>query len=167
MFKHTLNRAVVRLRFETVSPLLIRAGDTGLDPARADLSCVRTRHATLGTTVYIPGSSAKGVIRSAAEALIRGLGPKMACDPLDHRSNCVASLDRKLPTAALHAGHCLACRLFGSTRLRGRCAIRDLFPFAPGEAVAGEAQDRHQAVLIQTAFTLRNSSTCCKPDSRP
>ena len=36
-----------------------------------------------------------------------------------------------------------------------------------GEAVAGEAQDRHQAVSIQTAFTLRNSSTCCKPDSRP
>ena len=33
MFKKSLNRAVLRLKVTTVSPLLIRAGDTGLDPA--------------------------------------------------------------------------------------------------------------------------------------
>lgn len=142
MFRHTLNRAVLHLRVTTVSPLLIRAGDTGLDPAQADLACVRTRHATLGSTVYVPGSSARGVIRSAAEALVRGQGTiagvAAACDPLDHRSSCGGAWGRRNnEPAAVHAGHCLACRLFGSTALRGRCAIRDLFPFTPEDAAAG------------------------------
>lgn len=137
MYRHTLNRARIGLEITTVSPLLIRAGDTGLDPARADLSCVRTRHAALGSTVYVPGSSAKGVIRAAAESLIRGMGRVKgvvaACDPLNHRASCGGTVAKKQSTAAIHAGHCLACRLFGSTMLRGRCAVRDLFPFRPDD----------------------------------
>ena len=144
MFKRALNRAVIRLHFETRAPLLIRAGDTGLNPARADLSCVRTRHATLGTTVYVPGSSVKGVIRSAAEALIRrdehGRTAKYACDPLDHSASCGGHWSKKkdAKTEVVYSGHCLACRLFGSTALRCRCAIRDLFPFLPHESEPSE-----------------------------
>lgn len=145
MFRQTLNRAVIRIELATVSPLLIRAGDTGLDPAQADLSCVRTRHATLGSTVYVPGSSAKGVIRSTAESLIRGLtldDVTPACDPLDHRASCGGTwskgANKTRPSTDVHRGHCLACRLFGSTALRGRCAIRDLFPFTAAEATVGQ-----------------------------
>ena len=67
MFKRSHNRAVLRIRIETVTPLLIRAGDAGLTPTAADLCCVRTHHAQHGTTVYIPGSSLKGKMRSLLE----------------------------------------------------------------------------------------------------
>jgi CRISPR-associated RAMP protein (TIGR02581 family) len=134
MFKQTLNRAVLRIRIDTISPLLIRAGDVGLDPAAADLACVRTRHGQFGRTVYIPGSSLKGVIRSTSEAVVRGKkygGVEGACDPLNHKASCGSAISSndKRDTAAVHRRHCLSCRLFGSTVLKGRCSVRDLFPW--------------------------------------
>lgn len=142
MFRTSYNRAVFRIRIETVTPLLIRAGDTGLDPTAASLACVRTRHARHGSTVYIPGSSLKGVLRSAAEALVRGrtiAGIPDACDPLDEKTSCGArSLrDKKgrdkqqgpILSSEVHRGHCLACRLFGSVAMKGRASVRDLFPW--------------------------------------
>lgn len=148
MFKRSLNRAVVRLKLTTVAPLLIKAGDTGLDPARADLSCVRTHHGRFGETVYIPGSSLKGVVRSAAEAMVRDedsnrpgpVGVRGACDPLDHKTSCGSGFGRReTPSHEVHAKHCLACRTFGSTAMKGRVSIRDLFPWpADCTELAGE-----------------------------
>ncbi len=147
MFKKSLNRTSIRLKITTAAPLLIRAGDTGLDPSRSDLSCVRTRYALFankavdpdfqGLTVYIPGSSFKGVIRSAGEAMLRGqrikgFAGEPACDPLDHERGCNQHSNLKAKTSKIHALHCLACRTFGSTGLRGRASVRDLFPFLAG-----------------------------------
>lgn len=148
MFEKSYNRAVVRLRIETVTPLLIRAGDAGLDPTAAELSCVRTRHAKRGSTVYIPGSSLKGVLRSAAEAAVRGRRfaakagdpPTIhgACDPLSQDASCAGSVNRERrsrgrgqepSSAEVHRLHCLACRLFGSLAMKGRASVRDLFPW--------------------------------------
>jgi CRISPR-associated RAMP protein (TIGR02581 family) len=140
MFKQNDNRAVLRLRVEAITPLLIRAGETGLNPGIADLSCVRTHHVERGPTVFIPGSSLKGVVRSAAEASIRNKVGNWegACDPLG-KASCGARLkelkkesgeDR---SAKIHRAHCLACRTFGSTVLKGRVAIRDLLPFRDGQ----------------------------------
>lgn len=154
MFKKSYNRAVLRIRIETVTPLLIRAGDAGLAPTAADLACVRTHHARHGSTVFIPGSSLKGVIRSAAETTVRGLafkgGVTGACNPLEHDTSCGKQPDRQQdrqrdrpPSHQVHREHCLACRLFGSLRMKGRAGVRDLLPwtenegteprFAPGE----------------------------------
>jgi CRISPR-associated protein Csm3 len=137
MFRRSYNRAVLRLRVTTVTPLRIGAGEIALDPSGADLTCVRTRHAAHGTTVYIPGSSLKGVVRAAAEAAIRGQrlvsGHIGACDdPLDQRKSCGARHQNGLDTAthAIHKDHCLACRLFGSLALKGRASLRDLFPWS-------------------------------------
>jgi CRISPR-associated protein Csm3 len=151
MFKRSLNRAVVHVKLSTVSPLLIRAGDTGLDPSQADLCAVRTHHGHFGETVYIPGSSLKGVVRSAAEALVRldgnnngrdGLG---ACDPLDHKTSCGGRQKRgDQATAAVYAAHCLACRTFGSTAMKGRISIRDLFPW-PGDGRELDVEQRRNA----------------------
>lgn len=135
MFRISYNRAVLRVRIETVTPLRIGAGDIGLDPTGADLTCVRTRHGRHGTTVYIPGSSLKGVIRAAAEASVRGRtysGIAGACDdPLDNRQSCGGRYqnDSDTPTSSIHAAHCLVCRLFGSQAIKGRASIRDLFPW--------------------------------------
>ena len=149
MFRKSYNRAVLRIRIDTVTPLRIGAGDVGLDPSGADLTCVRTRHASHGTTVYIPGSSLKGVIRAAAEAAIRGSklagGILGACDdPLDHNDrhkdrSCGAAYqnDARTPTHTIHKAHCLACRLFGSQAIKGRASVRDLFPWSD-DAPAGD-----------------------------
>ncbi|WP_437307424.1 RAMP superfamily CRISPR-associated protein [Sorangium sp. So ce388] len=137
MFKKSYNRAVLRLRVETVTPLLIKAGDAGLDPTAAELACVRTRHGAHGATVYIPGSSLKGVLRSVAEASVRGQrfasGSVGACNPLEHGSSCgrLAGRDRPAP-AEVYRQQCLACRLFGSLALKGRASVRDLFPWTDG-----------------------------------
>lgn len=152
MFRASYNRARLRLRIETVTPLLIRASDSGLDPTAAELSCVRTHHlqheTESGKTVYVPGSSLKGVLRSAAESAIREQsyrreprGPALlaACDPLDRDHACDVQIRREqralrdkkqdMSTAEVHARHCLACRLFGSQQMKGRATVRDLFPW--------------------------------------
>lgn len=156
MFKRSYNRAVLRIRIETVTPLLIRAGDAGLTPTAADLACVRTHHAEHGLTVYIPGSSLKGVLRSAAEAAVRGRrfqGVDGACNPLDHDTSCGKDPYRKsgghvdrIPSHIVHQQQCLACRVFGSLRMKGRAGIRDMFPWtdAPGaDANYGPGCDNH------------------------
>lgn len=157
MFKTSYNRAVLRIRIETITPLLIRAGDSGLDPTAASLACVRTRHARHGSTVYIPGSSFKGVLRSAAEALVRGQtikGFPDACNPLDEPNSCGGKAQRMkktrgaIPSAEVHREHCLACRLFGSTAMKGRASVRDLFPWDDNidEAVTISEENRKRRV---------------------
>jgi CRISPR-associated RAMP protein (TIGR02581 family) len=147
MFKKTLNRALLELRVETRTPLLIRAGDPGLEPS-PDLACVRTRHARLGSTVYIPGSSLKGVMRAAAEAAVRGeswAGVEGACD-LFGDAGCgrrvPAQLGKDPKSWEVHREHCLACRTFGSTAMKGRASIRDAYPIEPGAEGGGEAFER-------------------------
>lgn len=153
MFAQRDNSLVLHLRIETVTPLLIRAGEGSID-AGPDLACVRTRHAGLGDrTVYIPGSSLKGVIRSAAEAFLRSDGGRWhnhpgACNPLGDQS-CSSRIkpfgdrgrqSQRMDSAQVHAQHCLACRLFGSTSLKSRTAVRDLFPWQPDASPADRAR---------------------------
>jgi CRISPR-associated protein Csm3 len=149
MFRKSLNRAVLRIRVETVTPLLIRAGDAGMDPAAADLTPVRTHHGQHGPTVYIPGSSLKGVLRAAAEAQVRGQrfgDVDGACaNPLDHRghscSNAARTLGKQASTSDIHRIHCLACRLFGSLAMKGRVSVHDLLPWAPDARDGDHAPD--------------------------
>lgn len=154
MFKKSYNRATLSLRIETVTPLLIQAGDPGLDPSAADLACVRTHHARHGRTVYIPGSSLKGVVRSAAEATVRGQtfgGVEGACDPLGEQA-CGQKPDSPVSRSTdVHRGHCLACRVFGSTRMAGRGAVRDLFPWrsATGELAEADSMNLKHANRVE------------------
>lgn len=151
MFRKSLNRALLRVRVDTVTPLLIRAGMVGLEPVGADLVCVRTRHAKEGQTVYVPGSSFKGVVRSAAEASVRGLVIARvagACDPLDHRTCCGSRAANLASSAEKHRAHCLACRLFGSTTMKGRASLRDLFPWR-GAAVADDRANFERANRVE------------------
>lgn len=159
MFRKSYNRAVLRIRIDTVTPLRIGAGDIGLDPTAADLTCVRTHHAQHGGTVYIPGSSLKGVVRAAAEACLRGQtlggGVLGACDnPLDHkRDSCSALNEKAAESHTLYKSHCLACRLFGSLAIRGRASTRDLFPWsddaAPGDRLAPRGENHTNANRLE------------------
>lgn len=157
MFRQSYNRALLRLRLTTVTPLLVRAGDTGLSPTAADLACVRTTHGLHGRTVYVPGSSLKGVTRQAAEASVRGQSPggvKGACDPLDHeRGSCWSELKgerTKLSSAETYARLCLACRTFGSLAVKGRTSVRDLFPWDDRDAATLSASEDNRAHANRT-----------------
>lgn len=139
MFKLQLNRALIRVAISPREPLLVRSGDVSADPSRPDLECVRTRHDLLGDTVYIPGSSLKGVLRSHAERILRTLEMN-CCDPLEQNKNpCHEEAKRpgemdkgdykKVRTALQYKQCCTACRTFGSTRLAGRAAFADAMPW--------------------------------------
>lgn len=141
MHKKLLNAA--RLEFEVVpqGPILIKSGLESPDPTRPDMEFVRTRHPLLGETVYLPGTSLKGGIRSQAERILRGLGLP-ACDPFDNSSDCRRTVRGE--TAQTFARQCFACRTFGSLSVAGRCAVLDAYPWPPG---ADEAEMRERAAV--------------------
>lgn len=143
MFKRSYNRAVLHIEILTISPLLIKSGDAGMGPTAAQLACVRTRHASAGPTVYIPGSGLRGVLRSVAEASLRDQSFSNKHGPIDGADDPLTPAvaprrndDDPLPTATIHRGHALTSRLFGSTQLKSRCAVRDLFPWPGDTALA-------------------------------
>lgn len=176
MFRRSYNRALLRVRITTVTPLLIRAGDTGLSPTVADLSCVRTDHGVMGETVYVPGSSLKGVMRQAAEASVRDQtfrekgAVRGACDPLHDRDSCSAKIKHRLKemsSAQIYASLCLACRTFGSLAVKGRASVRDLFPWddsssaalaetAANRARGNDVEVRHNVAINRITGSVRH-----------
>lgn len=136
MHKILINRALLDLRFSPRTPLLVKAGDSAqplLNPQHPDLMCVRTGQGK-DQTVYIPGASLKGVIRSAAERVLRSIDESYACDPLAQRTRCQRDAARKgdedapEAKAEAHAMLCLACRTFGSQAMSSRAVFTDALP---------------------------------------
>jgi CRISPR-associated RAMP protein (TIGR02581 family) len=139
-----------RLRLEgrltTLTALHIGAGGSG-DPLATDLPVVRDA----AGEPYVPGSSLKGVMRSAAEALLRNFPrprgddprPRLwTCDVVGH-DPCVddqrvkALRQKHLPNPPTQAGQrrvvetvweesCTVCRFFGSLALASRVRFPDL-----------------------------------------
>lgn len=150
MFRKLYNRALFEGVIEPDGPILIVQGGLSLDPTAPDLAFVRTRHR--GTeTVYLPGSSLKGVVRSHAERLLATeIGLHAAEDPFDtdarHRSR--AREHRKnLDRPAVYAASCAADRLFGSTEIAGRFRISDAFPTEETLEPANRTQVRYSVAI--------------------
>jgi len=117
----------LRLEFSLTprGPLLIKAGMTSPDPSLPDMQFVRTM-TRQGHTIFVPGSSLKGVFRSFTEKVLRT--HDRACDPFDRERACGKKLQEEEDTATLYRESCRACKIYGNTRLRGRMAFADLFP---------------------------------------
>lgn len=130
MHKKLLNEATFALVIRAEGPLLVKSGAETWDPTVPDMQFVRTRHSRLGETVFIPGSSLKGTIRSYSEKIARTLEVK-CCNPFDDDDSCGKRLD-KLPkkndSTAIYRGSCVACKLYGSTSMAGRAAFADAYP---------------------------------------
>ncbi len=131
-----------RLRLEGVlatrTGLHVGAGESG-DPLATDSPVVRNASGV----PFVPGSSLKGVVRSASESLFRGAAPRpdageeelWSCDHIASKP-CV-SHDRlkeiqrrhdKDPRAAaeqIWGASCTVCRLFGSLALASRVRFPD------------------------------------------
>ena len=94
---------------------------------------------------YIPGSSFKGVLRSAVESLIRGLDADSykACDPFDDKASdpndrsCSKRVEDRLNDAPGNLTErkraeltlkesCTVCRIFGCAGFAGKLRIEDL-----------------------------------------
>lgn len=149
MHKATFNQARVSFRLRPLTPLLIKSGDKGaalLHPERPDMMFVRTNRGG-AETVYLPGASLKGVVRSTAERVLRSLRPAWACDPLDQRSPC-ANLQRETDTAQIYRGQCRACRTFGSLALSSRALFADAYPGDPAAREAANQTEVRSGVAI-------------------
>ncbi len=164
MHKLTINRARIDFVFEPATPLLVKSGDKGaqlLHPERPDLMCVRTRHGGefAEETVYVPGSSLKGVVRSSAERILRTLRQR-CCDPMDQRSKCHREASRlgdqiarraepngPHPMAEVYRKLCLACRTFGSQAMASRAAFSDAYP-TPDTRTRANATETRNGVSI-------------------
>ncbi|HZP02605.1 MAG TPA: RAMP superfamily CRISPR-associated protein [Terriglobia bacterium] len=157
MFKQLYNEISIALDIEPDGPILIKASESGADPTRPDMEFVRTVFQGR-ETVYIPGSSLKGVLRAHCERLARTVQPearaekldakRLSCDPLDDKLSCSrqwepkkqarakeerASNEREgLATEEIYRESCFVCRLFGNTSLASRLRAEDAYPENPG-----------------------------------
>jgi CRISPR/Cas system CSM-associated protein Csm3 (group 7 of RAMP superfamily) len=135
MHKRRLNELTLDILIEPAGPLLIKSGqEAGADPTLSSMNFVRTRHPTTGErTIYLPGSSLKGVIRSHTEQIIRtvyGENPDICCDPLG-RNACGRRHHNVEDTAEQYKRLCLACRIFGHTVNAGHFLTADAYPAEP------------------------------------
>ncbi len=144
MFRKLYNQATVSGRLEPDGPILIVQGGAPLDPVAPDLAFVRTlRHGEM--TVYLPGSSLKGVLRAHGERILATeVGEAAAENPFDFgapRRGKAHDRRENGDTRGVFRLSCEADRLFGSTEIAGRFRIGDAYPPA-GDAAASAAANR-------------------------
>lgn len=133
MFDRLVNTVRIDLSITPRGPLLIRSGRTGADPSRPDLEWVRT---TLDgrPTVYVPGSSLKGVMRAHAERLLRGEGVRIT-----GTFDGVKAFDQRSSGGEVWKGTSPLGRTFGTLHLRSAFSVSDLLP-GGREASGSEAR---------------------------
>ncbi|MCL6589182.1 MAG: CRISPR-associated RAMP protein [Firmicutes bacterium] len=136
MFQELANAARIKMTLETRGPLLIKAGDASpFDPALPDMYAIRT-HKDGDDTVFLPGSSLKGVFRSRYESIVNGLlaNDQKCCNVTDRKKACGKYDDleilKKGPNSvkSKYSLSCPACKLFGSTMIAGRIRFADAYP---------------------------------------
>ena len=150
MHKQRVNELRLTAVIQPNGPILIKAGgENAADPSLPSMNFVRSRHPQSGKrTIYLPGSSLKGVIRSHAERILRTVfqvappqnkdNKTPCCDPLAD-NNCGDRLRRlqklrkdtgrpALTTSEEYQELCLACRIFGHTTQASHFFSTDAYP---------------------------------------
>jgi CRISPR-associated RAMP protein (TIGR02581 family) len=118
---------------------------------------VRTHHSGLGreTTIYLPGSSLKGTLRSYCERVARTVG-LFCCYPHDHNEHspmcfCGKKHEKEEDGARGYNLSCTACRLFGNTILGSRLFISDAYPTPETVAEANRTEQRDGVAIDRLA----------------
>lgn len=162
MHKRRFNEMTLRLLIRPRGPLLIKSGqEAGADPTLLDMNFVRAHHPTAGgQTVYLPGSSLKGVMRAYAEKIGRTVADgvvhetPLACNPLGKSKDdpravdfyCGKLLEKgdgdERSPAAKHRLSCPICRTFGNTALAGHLRLADAYPSAATRREANATEQR-------------------------
>lgn len=107
MFEKLENRVLLHYEITTISDLHI-GGHSTIEPAEVDNPVIKNSE---GSPI-IPGSSLKGVLRTEAERLLRGLGVNEVCDIFDRAKigGC---------------NECPVCKLFGGKDLAASIRFKD------------------------------------------
>jgi CRISPR-associated RAMP protein (TIGR02581 family) len=134
MYRQWFNQALIELIIQPQGPILVKSSESQASPVRLDMAFVRTQRGGV-ETVYLPGSSLKGVLRAHCEQVVRGLGGDRegngiwSCDPLDDRHACSERAgDKSLSAERAYNDACFICRMFGHTNLAGRVRTADAYP---------------------------------------
>lgn len=149
MFQQALNQATLTLQLRPEGPVLIKSGrEAGADPTIPDMNFVRSHHSGIGreSTVYLPGSSLKGILRSYCERVIRTLGVP-CCNPFETKKDalecfCGKKLENEEDGAKRHRESCAICRLFGNTVLGARLLVSDAYPTMETAEAANQTEQR-------------------------
>jgi len=134
MYKQWFNQALIEFVIQPEGPLLVKSSESQASPVRLDMAFVRTLRNGV-ETVYLPGSSLKGVLRAYCERIVRGLGGGgegggvWSCDLLDDDHSCSRQAgDKGWPADRAYNEACFICRMFGHTNLAGRVRTADAYP---------------------------------------
>lgn len=171
MFKRHLNELTVHFTIAPDGPILIKAGDTGgVDPTRPDMEFVRAWY-NGQETVYLPGSSLKGMMRAHCEKIARTvsnskhqaeearehMARRISCNPLldksgDPEGGCGEKFSRlwssRIPSAQEAMRYsCFVCQLFGNTALASHVRLSDAYPSAEAIAAANRTEERHGVAI--------------------
>lgn len=128
MHKERHNTLELGIRLTPRTPILIKSGGISPNPSLPDMQFVRTSVKGVDT-IYIPGSSLKGGFRSYVEKILRTKKPLVgACDIFDKEKTCAKETEKELPSNEIYRNSCLACKIFGSTKLKSRISFVDAYP---------------------------------------
>ncbi len=138
MFKMALNHLRLDFAIQPNGPLLIKSGqETGANPLLPAMSFVRSIHPYSRTsTIYLPGSSLKGVIRSRCEQIARTVNLKVdefnAHELHNHKADQFRNSEATSGEVVNAYSHvCSITRMFGSTNLASRVQLTDFYPPDP------------------------------------
>ena len=130
MFAILKNQFKLTFELNIDSPLCIRDGEESIDPTLPDMQCIRT-YKNEEKTVFIPGSSIKGVVRSRCEKIFNIIAQRqVCCNIVDKVARCPEkNKDMKYEEAKdTYKRICAGCRMFGSLALGGRIKFKDAYP---------------------------------------
>jgi CRISPR/Cas system CSM-associated protein Csm3 (group 7 of RAMP superfamily) len=159
MFARIFNQALITAELAPDGPVLIKEGGVSLDPAAPEMAFVRTWRGGRAT-VYLPGSSLKGVLRAHGERLLAtALGPDAAEDPFQFdlpRRQAAREARKPEGTPAVYRRSCEADRLFGSTEIASRFRIADAYPTAATLDAANRTEVRYEVQVDRPSQAGKN-----------
>ncbi len=139
MHRERHNALELGIRLTIKSPLLIKSGGISTNPSLPDMQFVRT-FVNGAESIYVPGSSLKGIFRSYVEKVLRTKkGHEGACDIVEKEKSCNKKLEeiektlkdkegRDIKSEEIYKESCRTCKIFGNTRLKSRASITDAYP---------------------------------------
>jgi CRISPR-associated RAMP protein (TIGR02581 family) len=132
MFKKLVNEAILSFSLATDGPLLINSGESAkIDPSLPDMRFVRCQH-NGKETVYLPGSSLKGVFRARYEQLTAMLEvkPSSTADASNksNKKEKTGKHEDGLTRYLKEGNKSIANRLFGSLEIGSRVSFSDAYP---------------------------------------
>lgn len=152
MFRKLYNQALLTGELVPDGPLLIKEGGAGPDPVAPQLAFVRTWRDG-ATTVYLPGSSLKGVLRAHGERILATeVAEAAAEDPFHFQAPRRAEAEKVRAdgdTAGTYRLSCAADRLFGSVHVAGRLRIGDAYPTEATTADANRTEIRYGVGILR------------------